>query len=318
MKLRDAISIGVVLLALLSVASPTRAAERLEVIPLHQRAAGELLPVVRQMLGAEGTVTAYDHQLVLKAPPGELAAMKKLISELDRPRALLRIDVWQGVASAGFSEGAALDAGDEEGSIRLGNAAPEEGPGDPSGRFAYRLGNARKSTEQVLHVLDGRQALITVGKEVPFTSAFAVVAGNKSGYAEQRTLRTVTTGFWVRPRLMGNEVELDITPHLAGTAPGARALAGPPVPVPLTVPTGARWADGRPTTPPRARGAPPAPRTPRPRRLTRAWGGARDVALANSSYDLPGTHSRRRQRSSPHQACVIEMAAESVHRVHRT
>ena len=221
MKLRDAISIGVVLLALLSGASPTRPAERLEVIPLHHRTAGELLPVVRQMLGAEGTVTAYDHQLVLKAPSGELAAMEKLISELDRPRALLRIDVWQGVASAGFSEGGALDAGGEAGSIRLGNAAPEGGPGDPSGRFAYRLGNARKSTEQVLHVLDGKQALITVGKEVPFTSAFAVVAGNKSGYAEQRTLRTVTTGFWVRPRLMGNEVELDITPHLAGTAPGA-------------------------------------------------------------------------------------------------
>jgi menaquinone-specific isochorismate synthase len=41
----------------------------------------------------------------------------------------------------------------------------------------------------------------------------------------------------------------DAEASLAGTAPGARALAGLPVPVPLTVPTGVRWADGSLTTP---------------------------------------------------------------------
>jgi type II secretory pathway component GspD/PulD (secretin) len=220
MKIRYVVFIGVFLLALSPMVSQARV-DPIEVIPLHHRSATELLPVVRQMLGNAGTVSAYDHQLVVKATREQLTAMEKLIAELDRPRPLLRIDVWQGVASAGVSEGAALDSPNGKGEIHFGTDTPAGGPGDPSGRFGYRIGNTQEGTEQALHVLDGEQALIVVGKEVPFTSAFAVTTGNKSGYAEQRSLRKVTTGFWVRPRLMGKSVELQIVPHLAGQEPGA-------------------------------------------------------------------------------------------------
>ncbi|HKK02131.1 MAG TPA: secretin N-terminal domain-containing protein [Desulfuromonadales bacterium] len=220
MKFQHIILIGLVLFIFLP--TPVRAqADSVEVIPIHHRSAAELLPVVRQMLGKTGTASAYDHQLVVKAPRKQLTAMEKLIEKLDIPRPLLRIDVWQGVADAGVSEGASIDAHNDKDAVRFGTEASAGGPGNPSGRFGYQIGNTQHGTEQVLHVLDGKQALITVGKEVPFTSAFAVMSGNKSGYAEQRTLRKVTTGFWVRPHLTGQDVELQIMPHLSSQEPGA-------------------------------------------------------------------------------------------------
>lgn len=61
-----------------------------EVVPLNYRTSDDLLPVVRSFLGNEGTVNAYNNQLIVNAEPEKIQALRSLLSQLDKaPRRLL-------------------------------------------------------------------------------------------------------------------------------------------------------------------------------------------------------------------------------------
>jgi hypothetical protein len=201
----------VVLFLLFFFAAPLQAETEIEVIPLKHRLATELIPVVQTLVGKEGSVTACDQKLIIKASSEDLDGIKKVLNQLDRKRQTLRIMVRQGVSRG--------QVGRQRDFISNEDAAGKSPPDMLRERGAYRLGNLENSITQSLQVLDGESALLIVGKEVPFTRELALLAGRHTGIAQKIDFREVTTGFWVRPCLRGEEILLEITPHMAFLEP---------------------------------------------------------------------------------------------------
>ena len=170
------------------------------VIELKHRQAGELLPALETMLGGSGAVSGLDNQLIVRAPPKDMAALEKLVAQLETPRAMLRIAVRQEQSSAVIGRGGGTLLSTSPGRVGI-----EEGD--------RTLGNRNRSTEQFVQVLDGETALIEVGQRRPYARIRAYVGGHRRGVVEVTDFQDLAEGFLVRPNLQGEGVVLDISPY---------------------------------------------------------------------------------------------------------
>jgi len=75
--------------------------------------------------------------------------------------------------------------------------------------------NAQKNSSQFLNVLDGERAFIQVGQSIPFTQDWITITRHYVQIERATDWRNITTGIAVRPRTIGNQVELEITPRIA-------------------------------------------------------------------------------------------------------
>lgn len=181
------------------------ASGEMRVIELKLRQAEELLVVLESMLGSSGAVSALDNRLILRAPSKDLAALEKLVAQLDTPRAMLRIAVRQEQSSAAIGDGGGTILSTSTGSVRS-----QEG-----GRT---LGSRSQKTEQFVQVLDGETALIEVGQRRPYARIRAYMGGHRRGLVEVTDFQDLAEGFLVRPNLQGEGVVLDISPYQSTSA----------------------------------------------------------------------------------------------------
>jgi type II secretory pathway component GspD/PulD (secretin) len=72
---------------------------KLEVIPLNNRQAQDLLPIIRPLLDLNETVSGMGYQLIVQASPRKLREIKSLLKTIDTQRINLRITVKQGTRS---------------------------------------------------------------------------------------------------------------------------------------------------------------------------------------------------------------------------
>jgi hypothetical protein len=109
------------LLAVLALApAPARADETvLKVIPLKNRPAADLVPVLAPIAGPEGSVTALETRLVVRATPQALARIEALLRTLDTPLRSLVISVSQGVATTSAGQSAGVGGGVSTGSTTV-------------------------------------------------------------------------------------------------------------------------------------------------------------------------------------------------------
>lgn len=201
---------------------------------LQHRRAGTLATTLREALGGEARVVAVGNSLLVTAPAGELALADELITRLDRPARMLRVHVAQDLqntqelkAAAGSVVGGAGGA-----TVMVGSGAPPAPPtsggatvivgGDSgmlvgSGSAGSRV--ATRRAEQFLVTLEGAPARISVGKRLPFSERWLVLAGRHAQVVETTRYESVDTGFEVRPELLpDNQVELTIRPFMAFVA----------------------------------------------------------------------------------------------------
>ena len=177
---------------LVFVAGPLARADEtvLKVIPLKNRPAADLVPVLAPIAGPEGSVTSLDTRLVIRATPRALARIEALVVTLDTPLRSLVISVSQGVAATSAGQSAGV------GGIVSTNRTVVTG--------AFGASNATSSDDvtQQIRTIEGHPALIRVGRSEPFTSVGVVSGGTV--YAESGT------GFHVVPRLTGSGVTLEL------------------------------------------------------------------------------------------------------------
>jgi type II secretory pathway component GspD/PulD (secretin) len=68
---------------------------------------------------------------------------------------------------------------------------------------------------EFLTVLDGERAFIRVGQSVPYTQQWVYLTSRYINIQQTIEFQDITTGFAVRPRYIGEQVELEITPRIA-------------------------------------------------------------------------------------------------------
>jgi type II secretory pathway component GspD/PulD (secretin) len=198
-------------LAAMNVALSAEAEFRM--ITLQYRFAEDVLPVIQPMVGENGSVRAIDNHLMITATPERLAAINEIITKLDVQQRNLRITVSHEDESQANSRST-----DISGSVRSGDVEvrlPGKARKGVAVDIAEHESEARLRGNEFLTVLDGERAFIRVGQSVPFTQQWLSLTQRYATLQQITEYHDITTGFSVRPRSAGDQVEVEITPRIA-------------------------------------------------------------------------------------------------------
>ena len=206
------------LLGLVLLASPVQA-DSITTIQLLNRPAGEIIPIVKPMLGTDDVITGRGFKLFLRSSPETLAQVKDMIDILDTAAKILQISVFQGsgrdLRALSISGNIQIKSGDASGSIGTNS-------NKSTGSISYNTQNASGSLNatstsgrmennplQRLRVTEGTEGYIETGEQIPYFSGASWIGSRAAGDIEHRN---VTTGFYVLPRIHGDNVSLQVSP----------------------------------------------------------------------------------------------------------
>jgi hypothetical protein len=198
-------------------------AEEARIIQLKHRPAGEIIPLIRPLLGPDDALSGMDYRLIVRTSDRNLKDIERLLAQLDVAPRQLRITVEQRVADDRDTTTHSV-----EGEIQIGDEAqiklPEKSP-DNRGlviqrdnlrlRTGQRTTVGRNETTQTVMALDGQRASIRIGQFVPHVKEILALGRRQVLIAQGIALQDVTTGFDVLPRVSGDRVRMEITPRLS-------------------------------------------------------------------------------------------------------
>jgi type II secretory pathway component GspD/PulD (secretin) len=207
------------LLFLLGCTIPALADYPLAIIELKGRTVEEMIPILRPLVEPDGTVTGMQNQLIIRAAPEKVAEIRQLLEKLDHPPRQLMIYVRQGAAESTSDTQLQADVNAMAGKdtkVIIGQQGPE------GVRVYARSAGTRSdlNATQQIRTVEGKPAFIASGQSIPIQEQTTYVG---SGVVQQQittTYHDATTGFYVVPRLVGDRVTLEISPHME--RPGGR------------------------------------------------------------------------------------------------
>jgi type II secretory pathway component GspD/PulD (secretin) len=207
--------------------APAQAAEtELRVIPLKHRLADEVVPVVRPLLAPGESVSGMDARLIVRTAPQTFAQIERLLTEIDTPRRNLRISVRHTGENGPTQGGQGFSGNAQRGSTRIivtngdrataGTTSGKTGTGEgEQGSSERHISTKRDTSTQTLTVLDGGHAFLHIGETIAQVQPFLALAGSRLGVVAGIQYYDVTTGFEVEPRVLGEQIQLAVTPRLA-------------------------------------------------------------------------------------------------------
>ena len=213
------------LILLLSVASWAHAAPtQFKMVTLQYRFAHDVLPVIESMVGPEGKVSALDNHLMITATPDQLAAIEQVIAKLDVARKTMRITVSHDDVMSAERSAAGVSGRGRVGDVTVGVGPNARRSQDNEVNVDLDQRSRRYSTSgsQFVSVTEGEQAFIRVGQSVPYTQQWLSLTQRHVHIQQSTQFQDITTGFAVRPRSIGTQVELEIMPRIA--RPGSNGV----------------------------------------------------------------------------------------------
>lgn len=185
----------------------------LKIITLQHRFPQEILPSVQAIVGNDGSVTSTQNFLIVRASPESMRQVEQLVAELDTEQKNIRITVSHDKKAISKQRGIGLS-----GEVQVGEISRS----DHSQGIDIDINDASVESKQkgqaFLTVLDGQRAFVRVGQSVPYTQQWVSFSQRyPSTYSLISTtqFREITTGFAVRPRYIGQQIEVEITPRIA-------------------------------------------------------------------------------------------------------
>jgi len=199
-------------------------ADSIATIQLHNRPAEDLIPVIKPMLGSTDSITGQGFQLFVRTTPENLAQVKQMISKLDVAAKQLQISVFQGNdrdLRALSMEGSARYQ-DSNTDIRIGSTGNTSRGADVhlgtrgGSATSHTLSTRGRLTDNPIHTLrvtEGTRGYIETGESIPYFSAGGGwFNGHRGLIGGDVAYKEVTTGFYVLPRVNGEQVILDVSP----------------------------------------------------------------------------------------------------------
>jgi hypothetical protein len=198
----------------------------LRVITLKHRLADEVVPVVRPLLAPGESVSGMDTRLMIRATPHTFSQIERLLAELDTPRRNLRISLRHTDERDPLQSTQSFSGDTQRSNVRITKTNGDRGTLDTSDKQfdpdQGTQGNSGRHTTtksdistQILTVLDGGQAFLHIGETIAEVQPFLALAGRRLGAVAGIQYYDVTTGFEVVPRIVGELIQLRVTPRLA-------------------------------------------------------------------------------------------------------
>lgn len=196
----------------------------LKIITLQHQFPQDILPTIQSMVGEGGSASAVQNNLLIRTTPERMSQIEQVIATLDVPQSNLRITVSHDASLSSQTQrmGASGRIGNDDVQIdvapaggRVGGNRKNRGGNQVQLDFDQQQRDSRQQGSEFITVLEGQPAFIRVGQSVPFTSQWVQFTQRYRVVQSATQYRDITTGFAVRPRLIGNQVELEITPRIA-------------------------------------------------------------------------------------------------------
>jgi type II secretory pathway component GspD/PulD (secretin) len=180
----------------------------IEVIPVLNRPASEIQPLLEPMLENNDRVIADGSNLLVKTAPNRLAKIKSFVKKLDTGLNNLIITVLQSRQTTAEELNANIRA-----QVNI--------PGNDLSRSTTNISGYTYQTQdrndhdnrQTIRTIEGKPAYIKAGNSIPVQNYQSYNSGyGYSGVSSSTQYIDATTGFSVTPRLSGQQVTLDIAP----------------------------------------------------------------------------------------------------------
>jgi len=180
----------------------------MEVIPINNRPASEIQPLISPMLADTDRVIADGSNLIVRTTPDRLNAIVKFINNLDTRLNNLLITVIQSRNTTAEELNAAARV-----NLNISIDNLSKSSGRITGHYDQTLNQNTNESTQTIRTLEGNTAYIKTGNAYPIEN----VQIYNSGYGYPAVSTTTefidaTTGFAVTPRLAGQQVILDVSP----------------------------------------------------------------------------------------------------------
>lgn len=209
------------LLLLMLCLSTLARADAIATIELHNRPAEDLIPVIRPMLGPDDSLSGQGFLLFLRAPAETQRQIEDIVRSLDIAPTMLLISVFQGtdrdLRALGVDSRLRLEGNDT--SVVIGGGDRRHGGSDVSistrnasagATIASTRGRLQDNPVYQLRVTEGSEGYIETGQSIPYFAGARWVA--PGAVAAGVDYKDVTTGFYVLPRVRGNQVTLQVSP----------------------------------------------------------------------------------------------------------
>lgn len=197
-----------------------------ETFTLRYLTVEEAVPVLRPLVSEQGAVTGMHSQLIVRGTRADLDSVAAVLDQVDRAPRRLVLSVRQERAASVDRRGGSVDARVEAGDVTLSTGRDHRpGPGLSVGgggersRADVRVIGTRGRDEgtilQRVQTLEGRAALVRTGQSVPVGERYVFLGPGGAGVADTVRYLDVATGFWVLPRVSGDEVTLELSAYAA-------------------------------------------------------------------------------------------------------
>lgn len=203
----------------------------LEVITLKYRTAQDVLPIVQPFVNqAGGTITGTQNRLIVRTTPANLAEVRQILAGIDTLPRRLMVTVKQNTGLSTIQSSTQLSGNAAVGKAQIivppvrrdsrglvverqqsGNNVRTQVQGSESG------GN--ENSVQQLQVLEGNEAFISAGQSVPVPQQTIIQTPQGPQIVQNTQYRDVATGFYVKPRLSGDQVILEVRPQRENLGP---------------------------------------------------------------------------------------------------
>ena len=202
------------LFALMMMSFSAFAETEFKIITLQHLFASDLLPIVEPMVGADGAANGMNNQLIGRATPDRMREIEAIVAKLDVARVNRKITV-----KASNNVQTQQERTEASGAVNVGKVtvASDRRAAPNTGRVELdrNSSNSTQNSNQFVSVLDGERAFIRVGQSVLFTQEWVTITRRYVQIDRTTDWQEIATGFAVRPRTVGNQVELEITPRIA-------------------------------------------------------------------------------------------------------
>ena len=171
---------------------------RIHVIELKSSLAQPVLEVIRPHLPVGAGASAVDNKLLLNVTDAELAQLQGVLEALDKaPESLMVfVKIYRGSYAAQRRQWWQMNASNAGVSAR--------------GGVQYQTEDSLQKTQQQVRALSGQAAFINVGEQIPYLT---FRAPHYRGIAVDTQFLSAGTGFYVLPRVQGDQVTALINPE---------------------------------------------------------------------------------------------------------
>lgn len=201
--LRHLLTLFIVLLTLTSALA--YANDRIEMIPLKNRSAEELIPLVHPLLDPSEAISGTGYQLIVRAAPARLEEIRALVAQLDQSAKQLRISVRRAAREE-------IEREQANAQISLGaGGGTVEARGRAIVRSTRDKGGERNHYE--VTALEGTPAFINTGEAFPVPTQSGYIVNGQPVVTQGIEYQQLNSGFYALARTHDEQVTVDISPQ---------------------------------------------------------------------------------------------------------